>query len=597
MPQFQLSFYLLLLFVAIATSGGLTFYGWRHRHTLGANQFTVMMLGVCLWNVGYTLELLAGADLPLKVFWASAKYLGIVITPLAWFAFAVEYAGREMWLSRRRLILLSVMPLLTFILVVTNGTHHLVWSQEQAVSAGPFIGLQVTFEAWFWIHTAYSYALILLGTAVTIQTWMNRSPLYRGQMAGVLLGVLFPWIGNVISLFGLNPIPHLDLTPLAFTITGATMSWSLFRFRLLNLAPVAHEIVVESMSDGMIVLDIKSRVVDLNRAAQQMIGKSASQVIGHTAAEVFGARPDLVERYRNVTEALDEIQAGQDYYELQLSPLRNRRGNMIGRVIILRNITERKQAEEILALARDQALEASRLKSQLMSRVSHELRTPLGAILGYAEILQGSSNGTLEQWQQQALTQIIASTHDLTNLVNELLYEVQLDARAVKLHQAPFVPQAMLRKVETQMAILAQNKGLTFTTAIAPDLPATLIGDEARLRQILINLIGNAIKFTQTGTVQARLYCYDDKHWAMEVADTGPGIAVEAQQHIFEPFHQVDGSITREHGGTGLGLSIVKQLTGLMGGNISLTSAVGRGSTFTVVLPLVPVTEIIAEIR
>lgn len=589
MPQFQLLLYLLLLFVAIVTSGSLAFYAWRHRHTLGANQFTVMMLGVCLWNIGYTLELLAGTDLPLKVFWASAKYLGIVITPLAWFAFAIEYAGREMWLTRRRFILLSVIPLLTFILAVTNGTHHLVWSQEQTVPAGPFIGLQVTFEAWFWIHTAYSYALILLGTIITVQTWVNRPPLYRGQMVGVLLGVLFPWLGNVISLFGLNPIPHLDLTPLAFTITGTTMAWSLFRFRLLNLAPVARETVVESMSDGMIVLDLQSQVVDLNRAAQQMIGRSVSQAIGRTAAEVFGARPDLVEHYRHVTEALDEIKAGEDYYELRLSPLRNRRGNIIGRVIILRNITERKQAETTLALARDQALEVSRLKSQLLSRVSHELRTPLGAILGYAEMLHGSSNGVLEQWQQQALTEIIASTHDLTNLVNELLYEVQLDARAVKLHLAPFMPQSMLCKVETQMGILAQNKGLTFTTIIAPDLPTTLIGDEARLRQTLINLIGNAIKFTQCGTVQVRLYRQDDKHWAMEVVDTGPGIAIEAQQHIFEPFHQVDGSITREHGGTGLGLSIVKQLTDLMGGHITLKSAVGQGSTFAIVLPLMPV--------
>ncbi len=597
MPQLHPLFYLSLLIVAIITSGSLTVYAWRHRHTSGAKQFAVMMLGVYLWNLGYTLELLAGADLPLKVFWASGKYLGIVVVPLAWFTFAVEYTGREIWLTRRRLILLSIIPLLTFILAITNGTHHPVWSQEQVVPAGPFIGLQVAFEGWFWVHTAYSYTLILLGTIVTVQTWVNRPHVYRRQMAGMLLGVLIPWSGNVISLFGLNPIPHLDLTPLAFPITGAAMAWSLFRFRLLNLAPVARETVVESMSDGMIVLDMQGQMVDLNRAAQQIIGQPASQVIGRRAAVVFEAWPELVERYRHVTEALDEVKAGDDYYELRLSPLRSRRGIIIGRVIILRNVTERKQAETALALARDQALEANRLKSQLMSRVSHELRTPLGAILGYAEMLHESINGAAEPWQQQALNEIIASTHDLTNLVNELLYEVQLDARAVKLHLAPFVPQPMLCKVENQMAILAQNKGLTFTSVIGPDLPATLIGDEARLRQILINLIGNAIKFTQTGTIQARLYGYDDKHWAMEVADTGPGIPAEAQKYIFEPFHQVDGSITREHGGTGLGLSIVKQLTDLMGGHITLESTVGRGSTFTIVLPLLPVTEITAKIR
>lgn len=593
MPTFQYLLYVLSLIIAVVTPAILAFYAWRHRHTSGAKPFAIMMLALCLWSIGYTLELLSGVNLPLKVFWASAKYLGVVVAPLAWLAFAIEYTGREAWLTPRRLALLSIIPLLTFILSMTNSVHNFVWSQEQVLPAGPFMALDVTFEPWFWIHAAYSYLLLLLGAILIIQALLHRPHLYQGQMAGLLLGLVAPWLGNAVSIFGLNPIPHLDLTPLAFTVTGLMLAWSLFRFRLLDLAPVARETVVESMSDGMVVLDLQAQVVDINLAAQQMIGLSASQAIGRSAAEVFSARPDLVERYRGVTEAQDEIRAGEAYYELRLSPLKNRQERVVGRVIILRNITERKRTETALALARDQALEASRLKSELMSRISHELRTPLGVILGYAEMLRYSPKRDSKEWQQQALTEIINSTNDLTDLVNELLDQVQLDARAVKLQIEPFTPRELLRKVEMQMAVLAHNKGLAFITSIAPNVPATLSSDEARLRQILINLLGNAIKFTRTGTIQTRFYCLDTEHWAIEVADTGPGIPPDAQEYIFEAFRQVDGSITREHGGTGLGLSIVKRLTDLLGGEVILKSQVGQGSTFTVVLPLAPLPELI----
>jgi signal transduction histidine kinase len=132
-----------------------------------------------------------------------------------------------------------------------------------------------------------------------------------------------------------------------------------------------------------------------------------------------------------------------------------------------------------------------------------------------------------------------------------------------------------------------QTKGLSLTTEIAPDMPATLWGDAARVQQIVVNLVSNAIKFTQKGEIQVCIYQPDPVHWALQVSDTGAGIPAEAQSYIFEPFQQVDGSITREHRGTGLGLSIVKQLTELMEGQVILVSETGKGSTFKVVLPFI----------
>lgn len=258
---------------------------------------------------------------------------------------------------------------------------------------------------------------------------------------------------------------------------------------------------------------------------------------------------------------------------------------------LVTDITERKQAEAALALARDQALEANRLKTELLAKVSHELRTPLGAILGFAELLEVNTYGPLSEKQRQVTTKIINSTHYLTTLVNELLDQAQLEAGRLKLNVHSFAPANLVDDTLTKLSVLARTKGLSLTSDIATDVPATLFGDAARLQQILVNLVSNAIKFTQRGGVRVKLYCPDADYWALRVSDTGPGIPAEAQTYIFEPFRQVDGSITRAHAGTGLGLSIVKQLTTLMGGEITLESKVGQGSTFTVYLPLQPIQE------
>jgi signal transduction histidine kinase len=249
-------------------------------------------------------------------------------------------------------------------------------------------------------------------------------------------------------------------------------------------------------------------------------------------------------------------------------------------------INRRKQAQEALILARDQALEANRLKSELLARVSHELRTPIGAILGFAEMLELEVYGPVSQEQKGITTKITKSSKYLEEMVNDLLDQAKLEAGKFSLTSHTFDPREIVDNTVAKMTVLAENKQLTLTSKVAANMPSVVTGDKIRIQQILVNLVSNAIKFTDRGIVRIRVYCPDNQHWALQVSDTGCGIPREAQTHIFEPFRQVDGSATRRHGGTGLGLSIVEQLTKLMNGEIVLASEVGHGSTFTVILPL-----------
>jgi PAS domain S-box-containing protein len=706
---------LIPLVIAALISATLAWYTWRHRHATGVMPFSLMMLILFQWGLSYILEL-AAPDLESKLGWATFMFAGVVTTPVVWLAFALEYTGRKAWLTRNRILLLSILPLCTMGIILTNASHGLFWESISLAHEGGFFLLKTTNGAWFWVHAGYSYSLIMIGLVLIIRALLRWPAPYRGQMIWILLATLTPLIANVITIFQLLPI-LIDLTPFAFTITGVGMAYALFRHRLLDIAPLARDVVIEGMKDGMIVLDANRRIVDINPTAKELLGLSTdSDLIGRPIRDVLSQWPQLIQTYWDVSEAEDEITLGegesQRWYELNLSTLRDENKLIIGQVITIHDITRRKRAENLLhenetrfrqmveyandliyrvdihgcisyanpavlrvlgyeekdvlgkhylelaapemrhkakrtyerqllrkipssyhefpavatdgreiwfgqnvqlilegekiigfqalarditavkeaqdslRLARDQALEASRAKSLLLSKVSHELRTPLGGILGYGELLRDHTFGELNAGQQKAVLQIVESANYLTNMVNELLDEAQLSANSATLQEKPFSPSSLLLQASAGMEILAAKRGLQFKISVDGDIPLELIGDERRLRQIMINLMGNAIKFTREGGVSVHLLRPTLEHWAIQVQDTGIGISEEAQGYIFEPFRQVDSAITRDNRGVGLGLSITKQLVDLMGGRISLESEPGEGSTFTIILPI-----------
>lgn len=254
-------------------------------------------------------------------------------------------------------------------------------------------------------------------------------------------------------------------------------------------------------------------------------------------------------------------------------------------------ITRRQQVEEDLILARDAALNASRFKSELLAKVSHDLRTPLGGILGNAEILELGIYGSLGPEQHKSLAQITNNTRYLAKVVSQLLDQASIEAGRIVLNPQPFNPATLLAETMNKLHILAEEKNLSLTVDIAPDLPQSITHDPVRIQQILVNLVSNAIKFTPAGSVSVTLASPNPVWWTITVKDTGIGIPPEAHALIFEPFGQVDGSMTRRQRGTGLGLSIVSQIVQLMGGTISLTSIPDQGSEFIISLPLDPAPE------
>jgi signal transduction histidine kinase len=227
---------------------------------------------------------------------------------------------------------------------------------------------------------------------------------------------------------------------------------------------------------------------------------------------------------------------------------------------------------------------ASQHKSQFLANMSHELRTPLNAVLGYAELMLDGIYGELPQKALGVLERVQSNGRHLLGLINDVLDLSKIEAGQLRLALDAYALPAVVQTVVAATESLASAKGLKLKAAVADGLP-TGIGDERRLAQVLLNLVGNAIKFTDQGGIEIAARTADG-HFEIDVIDTGPGIAPEDQARIFEEFQQVDNTSTRKKGGTGLGLAISRRIVAMHGGALTVESEVGRGSTFRVTLPV-----------
>jgi signal transduction histidine kinase len=277
---------------------------------------------------------------------------------------------------------------------------------------------------------------------------------------------------------------------------------------------------------------------------------------------------------------------GSTYYEaMTITPLVQPGGEITHFIAVKEDITKRKLYEQEL-------LEMNRLKTQLLANVSHDLRTPLGVIIGYTEMLMDGYYGKITPDQENVLKEIVGNSDRLLVFIENLIGQAQIESGRLILRQNQFEPEQLVRTIQEFGSLLAEKKGITLGHKIEPGLPPALVGDLYWLKQIVINLVSNSIRFTKAGGVHLRLFKPTPAEWGIEVSDTGIGIAPEDQQLIFEPFRQAEKNPASGHAGSGLGLSIVRDLTRLMNGKIELESEIGKGTTIRVILPVLEAEDI-----
>jgi PAS domain S-box-containing protein len=354
--------------------------------------------------------------------------------------------------------------------------------------------------------------------------------------------------------------------------------------------------LVESAEDAIFGSTLDGTITSWNRGAEKLYGYRAEEILGQSYAVLLP--DDLDEPLREDRVATVQAGAAIEPFEtvrrrrdgstvevaISLSPVRDREGAVIGLSSITRDVTERKRTEAALASALADAKAANSAKSYFLAMMSHELRTPLQAVLGYAEFLLTEPHATLTVEQRADLGYIQQGGQRMLTLINQLLDLSKIEAGRLELDQQMVELSAVVEQVRQDVAPQAMQKGLALRIDLPDEMPAVL-GDRERLRQVVLNLVGNAVKFTEEGMVSVTVRS-TPRAVAIEVRDTGCGIAPEALPHIFEAFRQVDSRLSRQHGGAGLGLAIAQKLAELMGGQITVESILGAGSTFALWLPI-----------
>lgn len=352
--------------------------------------------------------------------------------------------------------------------------------------------------------------------------------------------------------------------------------------------------LLDNVPDRIYFKDTESKFLQCSMAMAKRLGlKNPEEVVGkrdfdfhpsELAREFFADEQKILSTGTPIINKV-ERQFGADGGEIWASvtkvPLRNRAGFITGIIGISRDITEIKRAERDLQQARDAALESTRLKSQFLAAMSHEIRTPMNGVVGMIELLLDTD---LSPQQREFAETVHSSAYALLHIINDILDFSKIEAGKLTLEVTDFDLREVVERSAELLAYRAQAKNLEIVSWMASDILPHLRGDLVRIQQILVNLIGNAVKFTERGEVVLRVLKESETDTRVTlkfaVEDTGIGIAAEAQAKIFQAFTQADGSTTRKYGGTGLGLSISRQLVELMGGKLELQSVLGMGSTF-----------------
>jgi signal transduction histidine kinase len=342
-----------------------------------------------------------------------------------------------------------------------------------------------------------------------------------------------------------------------------------------------NQAILNSIADGVIVFDKTWNATLANPAIRSMLDIPLELVINKNFRDLI-EHPRVSPRSRGLLYSMLEhgtqpigfrIEWSEKTLSVSAAQVYDNQRQNTGTVIVFRDFTREAEVE--------------RLKSTFVGIVSHELRTPLNAILGYAEMFKETVYGPMNEKQVNMADRIIKNTQRLLGLINDLLDQAQMEAGKLTIKIQAVNPADLLESLHGLMDKAASDKSLKLTSEIDDALPAALVGDPARLQQILVNLVNNSIKFTDHGSIHVRLFTHNENEWGMDVSDTGLGIPESDIPFIFDTFRQVDEAATRSHGGFGLGLSIVKQLVSLMKGDVKVKSKLGEGSAFVITLPLI----------
>jgi signal transduction histidine kinase len=539
--------------IAAALSAVLALYSWRHREKRMALQFIALEVTLAAWSLGYAVQLGFGT-LAEQLLWQRIT-LGIAgFVPTVWLLFAFAYTSRETWLSWDRVLLLITEPLVWLLLCLTNPVHELLWREAALTSTllGPVSALE--FGLGYAVHITYAYAIIAIGIGLIMLHATKVAPVYQKQASLLVIAALPAFLSHIAFTLGRSPVPALDLTPFAFAFTGITLGLGLFKFDLLQLAPIAREQAFHEGGDGLIIVNGDGKIVDVIGVASTVLDPSPR--IGDPFSAVF---PDTTVDSLDATELTVTRNGNRRVYQYQVSPVSVHHDHRVGTLIVIRDIT---------------GLYESRQRLSVTNRVlRHNLRNDMNVVLGYASRLEDRLEGRDAADARRILT-AVEGFLELTRKAEQMAH---LDDGSNGDFEAVDVVQQLQDVVSAQET---DHPAAAFTV----DSPrsVTLDGVDPRSVRIAVeNLVDNAVTHNDSETPRVTIAIEDTREEVrIEISDNGPGIPETEKEAIGA------GMETALDHSQGLGLWLTHWCAERWGGELSFEADEHTdGTTVTLTIP------------
>ncbi len=538
------------------------------------------LMGSLIQNAGYLLELTAPV-VETAIVAVKVQYMGSIVVPISYCYFIFHYCCEKV--PEKILRCLKIIDLAIVALVFTCDLHHFYYRGITWLKTADGHGyLSLDYGPGYWLFMVFGTIVpYLLSLYALICACIKRPEYASDRRYKLILGLsILPVVA--LGSYSMKLTYVYDPTPFILGLVLSAVVILIWSRNVYDFSSLASGILIDSMSDGVIALDEQKRIVSYNSAAAEIFTDLGIRAKGKSIEELEGFPQDILGQ-----DVKEEFRLNGSYYQGHVKQIFDKFGKYKGYVVLILDVTETRNYIEEIKQVREQAEQANVAKSAFLANMSHEIRTPMNAIVGLSDVIMEESRG---RKVYEYACDIKSSSKNLLALINDILDLSKVEAGKMELVPTDYHIKTLVNEVINMMDVVASQRGLMLKSQFDMTLPSRYYGDEGRIKQILINLLNNALKFTTEGYVKISVdgipkVSGETECLLFRVEDTGCGIREEDLPGIFENFKQVDSKRNRSVEGTGLGLSITRHLVELMQGTIRIESVYGEGTTFFVEIP------------
>lgn len=537
-----------------------------------------------VWGFFYGIEL-ASQTVEQMLFWSKFQYIGLVLAAPCWVVFSLKYTefntSRKIWIYPA----IFILPVITYLIVLTNDWHHLHYKSNWLITTGPFPILGIEKGIWYPVQIVYSYFFYFLGTVILWKRFRFANIHFKFQTRLLIIGGFFPLLINLLyQISWVILYEGLDLTPYAFILTYLFIAIAILRFNLLNLKPVARDKILEVMTRGVLVFDHRDKLIDFNSAAKTFFLKPEKIKIGQAIGVIFSENPEIqdliLEKENKSIESRVKIDNEERIFRFESVQISDHKTLVLGVLILFDDITHQIKTNEQLIKQANELKQLNNLKDKFFSIISHDLKGP---VFGVKELIHLTQNGLVtEEEFLEMLPEVSRNMENVALLLENLLAWTSsqlrgeyLQAQTLDLNKLVSGQRNLLNRIAIEKSIEIELQGFENTWAFA---------DKNMLELIVRNLITNAIKFSNPGSKVLATCEIQEERLKLCVLDFGIGISEENLKKLNEGVSFTTRGQANETG-TGLGLILVREYIVKNGGTMTVQSVLGEGTKFCITIP------------